>query len=46
MDAVIEAGKPADSDRFLPILVRHNEQYRCASRQAAADGGYARVPAT
>lgn len=41
LDVVIEAGNPADSDRFLPMLERHIEQYGEAPRQLAADGGYA-----
>lgn len=41
LDVVIEEGNPADSDRFLPMLDRHIEQYGKAPRQMAADGGYA-----
>ena len=41
LDVVIEAGNPADSDRFLPMLDRHIAQYGKAPRQMAADGGYA-----
>jgi IS5 family transposase len=41
LDLVIEAGNPADSDRFLPMLNRHIDFYGQAPRQAAADGGYA-----
>jgi IS5 family transposase len=41
LDLVIEAGNPADSDRFLPMLKRHIAFYGEAPRQAAADGGYA-----
>lgn len=41
LDVVIEAGNPADSDRFLPMLERHIEHYGEAPRQLAADGGYA-----
>jgi IS5 family transposase len=41
LDVVIEAGNPADSDRFLPMLERHIGVYGRAPRQAAADGGYA-----
>jgi IS5 family transposase len=41
LDLVIEAGNPADSERFLPMLERHIAFYGEASRQAAADGGYA-----
>jgi IS5 family transposase len=41
LDLVIEAGNPADSDRFLPMLKRHIAFYRQAPRQTAADGGFA-----
>jgi transposase, IS5 family len=41
LDAVIEAGNPADSERFLPMLERHIDFYGEAPHQAAADGGYA-----
>ena len=41
LDLVIEAGNPADSERFLPMLERHIALYGEAPRQAAADGGYA-----
>jgi transposase, IS5 family len=41
LDLVIEAGNPADSERFLPMLERHIEFYGEAPRQAVADGGYA-----
>jgi IS5 family transposase len=41
LDLVIEAGNPADSDRLLPMLERHNALYGRAPRQAAADGGFA-----
>ena len=41
LDLVIEAGNPADSERFLPMLKRHLAFYGEAPRQAAADGGYA-----
>jgi IS5 family transposase len=41
LDLVIEAGNPADSERFLPMLKRHIACYGEAPRQAAADGGYA-----
>jgi len=43
LDVVIEEGNPADSERFLPMLDRHIEQYGKAPRQMAADGGYASV---
>ena len=38
---MVEAGNPADSERFLPMLERHIAFYGQAPRQAAADGGYA-----
>ena len=41
LDLVIEAGNPADSERFLPMLKRHIAFYGEAPRQAAADGGFA-----
>lgn len=41
LDVVIEAGNPADSERFLPMLERHVAFYGVAPRQAATDGGYA-----
>ena len=41
LDLVIEAGNPADSERFLPMLERHIAFYREAPRQTAADGGFA-----
>ena len=41
LDLVIEAGNPADSERFLPMLERHITFYGEAPRQAAADGGFA-----
>ena len=41
LDLVIEAGNPADSERFLPMLERHIAFYGEAPRQAAADGGFA-----
>jgi len=41
LDLVIEAGNPADSERFLPMLERHIGIWDQAPRQAAADGGYA-----
>ena len=43
LDVVIEQGNPADTDRFLPMLDRHIENYGKAPRQVAADGGYASV---
>jgi len=41
LDLVIEAGNPADRERFLPMLKRHIALYGAAPRQAAADGGFA-----
>jgi len=41
LDLVIEAGNPADSERFLPMLNRHIGFYGQAPRQTAADGGFA-----
>ena len=41
LDLVIEAGNPADSERFLPMLERHIAFHGQAPRQTAADGGYA-----
>jgi IS5 family transposase len=43
LDVVIEAGNPADSERFLPMLDRHIKHYAKAPRQMAADGGYASI---
>ena len=41
LDVTIEAGNPADSDRFLPLLDRLSDLYGRPPRQIAADGGYA-----
>jgi IS5 family transposase len=41
LDLVIEAGNPADSERFLPMLKRHIAFYGGAPHQTAADGGFA-----
>lgn len=41
LDVVIEEGNPADTERFLPMLDRHIQQYGKVPRQVAADGGYA-----
>src|ERR1700752_4632278 len=41
LDVVIEAGNPADSERFLPMLDRHIARTGAPPRQTAADGGYA-----
>lgn len=43
LDVVIEAGNPADSERFVPMLERHIAHYGKVPRQMAADGGYASV---
>jgi transposase, IS5 family len=40
-DVVIEAGNPADAERFLPMLERHIARQGTPPRQAASDGGYA-----
>jgi transposase, IS5 family len=41
LDVVIEEGNPADAERLLPMLERHINQYGCAPKQLAVDGGYA-----
>ena len=41
LDVVVEAGKPADSTRCLPMLRRHVEFYGEPPQRAAFDGGYA-----
>jgi IS5 family transposase len=41
LDVVVEAGNPADAERFLPMLDRHIARSGRAPRQTAADGGYA-----
>ena len=41
LDIVIEAGNPADRERFLPMLDRHIARTGAPPRQTAADGGYA-----
>jgi IS5 family transposase len=41
LDIVIEAGNPADRERFLPMLDRHIARTGTAPRQTAADGGFA-----
>jgi IS5 family transposase len=43
LDLAVEAGNPADSERFLPMLERHIAFHGQAPRQAAADGGYPTV---
>src|SRR6201988_3949265 len=42
LDVVVEAGNPADAERFLPMLERHIARTGAPPRQTAADGGYAR----
>jgi len=42
-DVVVEAGNPADSERFLPMLERHIARQDTAPRQTASDGGYASI---
>jgi IS5 family transposase len=41
LDVVVEAGNPADAERFLPMLDRHIARAGGPLRQTAADGGYA-----
>ena len=41
LDVVIEAGNPADAERFLPMLERHIARHGTPPRQTACDGGYA-----
>jgi transposase, IS5 family len=41
LDVVIEAGNPADAERFLPMLDRHIARTGTPPRQTAADGGFA-----
>jgi IS5 family transposase len=41
LDVVIEAGNPADAERFVPMLERHIARTGTPPRQTAADGGYA-----
>jgi transposase, IS5 family len=40
LDLVIEAGNPADAERFRPMLDRHIARCGAPPRQMAADGGY------
>lgn len=40
-DVVVEAGNPADSARFMPMLQRQIDHFGRVPRQVAADGGYA-----
>jgi IS5 family transposase len=41
LDIVVEAGNPADAERFMPMLERHIARCGVPPRQVAADGGYA-----
>ena len=41
LDAVIEAGNPADTECLIPMLERHIDQYGQAPQDLATDGGYA-----
>ena len=41
LDVVVEAGNPADAERFLPMLERHIAIQGTPPRQMAGDGGYA-----
>jgi IS5 family transposase len=41
LDVVVEAGNPADAERFLPMLERHIALHGAPPRQAASDGGFA-----
>ena len=41
LDVVVEAGNPADSERCLPLLRRHVENYGEPPQRVAFDGGYA-----
>jgi len=41
LDVVVEAGNPADAERFLPMLERHIALHGTPPRQIASDGGYA-----
>jgi transposase, IS5 family len=41
LDVVVEAGNPADAERFLPMLERHIALHGTPPRQMASDGGYA-----
>ena len=43
LDVVIEPGNPADSQRFMPMLERHQAHYGMMPRQVAADGAYASI---
>ncbi len=40
LDVVVEAGNPADAERFLPMLERQIASHGTPPRQIACDGGY------
>ena len=40
LDVVVEAGNPADAERFLPMLERHLALHGAPPRQTSCDGGY------
>src|ERR1700680_1989078 len=44
LDVVVEAGNPADAERFLPMLDRQIARCGVPPRQVAAGGGYASQP--
>ena len=41
LDCTIERGNPADAERFMPLLKRHEQIHGCAPQQISADGGFA-----
>jgi len=41
LDCMIAKGNPADSDQYIPMLVRHKKTFSKAPRQVSADGGFA-----
>ena len=41
LDVVVEQGNPADSERCLPMLRRHVDNYGAPPQRVAFDGGYA-----
>src|SRR5207237_7409482 len=43
LDIVVEAGNPADAERFLPMLERHIALHATPPRQTTSDGGYASI---
>lgn len=38
---IIEEGNPADAERFIPLLEKHQSLYGCVPKTTIADGGYA-----